>query len=1254
MTSQVRSKLGKAIRTASFAALAAIPAATTSAATLSLAPLPLFLGGVIEPNVVFLLDDSGSMTWSYMPDAISGDYDDVRGLAYRRNRLAYNPRVNYLAPLDYQGNPLPSPPFTAAWDDGFREYRSTAAGGSVAYACTNKTVNLATDYRPSWYYAESSAQFNCDNSNTTTSGLPEYWGATLDAFADPTRPAGQPAFYYIHYLDHAAGPQPVPLNCTVGDDTDNDCYLKVVVGNTGPGGVNEQQNFANWYSYYRKRTKTVKTGVSRAFAQLGNSERVGFGRINALTSVSIDGTTTQTITQGVRTWSDGTNANRRNWFNLLYDAPASGNTPARRALDDVGQYYRRTGTGSPWVDNPSVGGTNLACRQSYTILTSDGYWNDAQANTTAARANNDGTAGPTNTETSTGQSFTFQNVSPFYDNQTNTLADVAMYYWKNDLRTDVANKVPTNSDDPAFWQHMVTYTVGLGLGSGAGHIDPAAAFAAINTGATINWPVPAANSENNIDDMLHAAVNSRGGFFSAQDPQTFADAMVDILRSITDRTGSAASVVLNSGALQGNSRVYQARFQTSNWSGQLLAYALNSNGSVGALQWDASTLIPAADSRLIATFNGTSGTPFRWSSPGALTTAQKNAIDSPSAALTSSPVLDYLRGIRTGEKSYGGAYRTRSSLLGDIINSAPAFVGAPNAPYYFDSWGTEPPPSGSPSPENSHPYSAFKSTYAGRTPMIYVGANDGMLHAFNADTGVEKFAYVPAKVINTLADLKNPNYSHRYYVDGSPTTADVFFNGAWRTVLVGGLNGGGQGLYALDITNPSSITTESDVAAKVLWEFTDINTAASGAPNGDSDLGYTFSRPSIVRLNNGVWAAVFGNGYNNTDADGTASSTGNAVLYLVNVETGQLIMKLDTGVGMSADPLAVNRPNGLSTVAPIDRDGDYKVDFIYGGDLFGNLWKFDVSSSTTSNWSVAYSGSATSSSTYARRYSGQPIFTARYNPSSAATTQPITARPQVIRHPAGADGFLVLFGTGKYLEVGDNASTGQTTQTFYAVWDRPNYPVSSASNRFTRNHLLQQQILKEVTASGGYAYRISSDSFLTWHLTSGTPATSGTPRQYLGWYMDLFNTNMGASTNNYGERSVSDPLIRAGKIIFTTLLPTDDPCDFGGSGWLMELDSATGARLPYSPFDVNNDGVFDLNDYLNAGDITGDSVADSPVPASGRKSTVGIIPMPAVISDEGGKKEHKYESGSTGQIETILENPGPGDFGRQSWRQLFR
>jgi type IV pilus assembly protein PilY1 len=1268
LSAQARSRIATV---AVLAALTVAAGAPARADILSLATVPLFLGAAIEPNIMFTLDDSGSMYWSYMPDEISADNNDKRGLAYRRNRLAYNPYLTYQVPLDATGTAFPNASFSAAWDDGYRAFQGLST-------CT---LDLGGAYRPTWYYGD-----HCNGVDDYTN---EYH----------TEAAGE-AYYYIHYQDHPVQPQGVPTNCTAGSTTDNDCYIKVLIRTTQVNGRSvdqERQNFANWYSYYRKRTYMAKAGVGRAFAQLatqsGSAVRVGFGRINR-GNVTRDGFTNNTVDRGVRLFEDRpadlfgnpATTDRTDFFDLLYEAPASGSTPLRRAADEVGQYFQVGGDQGPWNDTPGPsardGNDELACRQSYHIVMSDGYWNSTGASA-GPRANNDGT-----TANNTSQ-YNYSPVSPFTDIYGDpgattvaggTLADIAMYYWKRDLRP-AADKVPVNADDPAFWQHLVTFTVGLGLGGAATcvtsgttytHIDPTAAFNAIGAvpPVTITWPRPAADSECNIDDMLHAAVNSRGGFFSAQDPATFANAMTSILQTITDRTGSAASVVLNSGALQSNSRVYQARFQTSNWGGQLLSYALNSDGSVGALQWDAATRVPAASARLIATYDGNDGIPFRWSD---LTTVQKQAIDAASEAggATSSPLLDYLRGVRTNERPTG-SYRARSSLLGDIVNSAPAFVGAPNAPYYFSSWGTEPPPSGAAAPENGHPYTEFQDDQQDRTPMIYVGANDGMLHAFNANTGDEVFAYVPSKVLPRMGGaggLWDPAYMHRYYVDGSPTTGDTFFGGAWHTVLVGGLNGGGQSIYALDITDPT-VSTESAAAGKVLWEFSDANTAASGAANGDNDLGYTYSRPSIVRMNNGRWAAVFGNGYNNTarddldlDGDGVracgadgvpsgdddagdgpcnVSSTGRAVLYVVDIETGRLIKKIDTLTGPSADPLGEARPNGLATVAPVDRDGDFKVDFIYAGDLYGNLWKFDVGGASTTAWGVAYSG--------------QPLFQARATPSNPLTAQPITTRPQVVRHPGGGEGFVVLFGTGKYLENVDNRSDDQTTQTFYGIWDRPSVP-PTASSRPTRNHLLQQEIIKEVTPAGGFTYRVTTQNPMRWYYKASTgpnlPATSGADREYVGWYMDLYNTNEGASTENLGERQVADSILRGGKIIFTTLVPTDDRCDFGGEGWLMELDAATGARLPYSPFDVNNDGIFDLNDYINVGDITGDGTEDV-VPPSGRKSTVGIIPMPAVISREGGRKEHKYESGSTGQIEMILENPGPGDFGRQSWRQLFR
>ena len=281
-----------------------------------------------------------------------------------------------------------------------------------------------------------------------------------------------------------------------------------------------------------------------------------------------------------------------------------------------------------------------------------------------------------------------------------------------------------------------------------------------------------------------------------------------------------------------------------------------------------------------------------------------------------------------------------------------------------------------------------------------------------------------------LNKLTSPNYIHQYYVDGPPTAGDVFFNGAWHTVLVGGLRGGGPAIYALDITNPSGFT-ESSAASIVLWEFSNVNTSASSTDttSWDANLGYTFSQPAIVRMANGEWAAVFGNGYHSADL--TPAGDGKAYLYIVDIETGRLIQKFG--------PLSNLTSNGLSTPAPVDVNGDNIVDFIYAGDLQGNLWKFDVTSTSPNSWNVAFSSS--------------PLYTAL---DASSNRQPITTRPQVGANPTGT-GFLIYFGTGKYFESSDSNITGATTQTFYAVWDKND----GTTHGFARSDLQQQTVLAD-------------------------------------------------------------------------------------------------------------------------------------------------------------------------------------------------
>jgi type IV pilus assembly protein PilY1 len=744
-----------------------------------------------------------------------------------------------------------------------------------------------------------------------------------------------------------------------GDTADDTSYEKRLATDS------ERQNVANWYAYYRNRLYTAKAGTSLAFSGLPSNYRLGYGSINA----------TGTKVQGVKAFSTA----KTEFYPWLLGKDADGGTPLRRALDHIGQYYSQA---EPWLVNPSdTSSQELACRLSFSILMTDGYWSEGtsyQATTDAARADNDSINGPTITGTNN-SSYTYSATDTFRDGYSNTLADVAMYYWKRDLRVGLSNSVPVSDTDPAFWQHMVTLGIGLGV---EGTKNISATFDALATGGAISWLDPTDGDNYKIDDLLHAAINSRGYFFSAKSPQEFLTGLKQSLTNIQARLATGNSLAIDSATLAEGSILYKAIFKSVIWSGEVAAYALDANGNqAGTPNWLASTKLPAFGSRNIYTRVDDTATAFTWAN---LNTTQKTAIGSET-------ILNYLRGDQSQEVAKNGSLRTRNSPLGDIVNSSPVYVGSPD-PYLVRnrSW-----------PEaNTH--DDFAAAQASRAGMVYVGANDGMLHGFNAATGVETFAYLPSSLVNaTLASLANPEYEHRYFMDGELTAADAYVGGAWKTLLVGSLGRGGKTLFGIDVTQPASIST-----TKMLWEVS------------PSSMGQNLGKPLIGRLPGGTWAAIVGNGYN--------SSNHQATLLVVNLANGS-VTSIGTGVGSALDP------NGLAGAYLWDANGDGNFETAYAGDLKGNVWRFDLVGNTATKLFQALDASS------------QP--------------QPITSSVRVSKDPETLKTW-VFFGTGKYLGSAD--PDDRQIQTWYGLID--DQSTISGRSALVQRPILADTVVGSITA----------------------------------------------------------------------------------------------------------------------------------------------------------------------------------------------
>ena len=726
-------------------------------------------------------------------------------------------------------------------------------------------------------------------------------------------------------------------------------------------------------------------------------------------------------------------------------------------------------------------------------------------------------------------------------------------------------------------------------------------------GSICNWSVPStAGGQNNIDDLWHAAVNGRGQYFSATDPATLKSGLAGALAGIHAIVGAASAAAVSSPNItQTSNSIFSSSYTTDYWDGNVAMQTIDpitgavsstinwcSDGSVaigcptftgqtnpnlGMLdvmaQTDCATNTLESDpptcttpdisvSRTIYTFDSantynTNLKPFLY---GNLTATEKGYFNSQCSAslsqciatiLTTTQIatadtglylVDYLRGSQWFESPVA-IYRARQHIEGDSVNAEPAYVAAPTFSFIDTtvySTGVA----------LSQSYAQFLAAKTARQATLYVAANDGMLHAFNAGTGVEMWAYVPKIVMPGLHALADVNYptQHQYFVDGTPTTMDIYVDTAannltvgWHTILVGGLGLGGRGFYALDVTNPAS--------PKALWEICADSTVCAIS---DSDMGYSSGNPVITkRSSDGKWVVLVTSGYNNGtyQSDGVTANaipgSGNGVLYELNAVTGAKLHKTFTGSGSAA------APSGLAKISPwLDSpQTNMTTRFIYGGDLNGNVWRFDLGPACTPTPCVLdYAPTVTQIATLK---------------DGSGVAQPVTTRPQLGDPLGNVSNSLavpvtgnpaVFVATGQYLGVAD--LTNYQVQSMYALKDNLAAAINYGNPR-TYVGVPAAPFVQQYIYSPTSTTRTTSQNAVNWTTNSGW---------YANFQVVVNPTNVAVTPSpSPGERVNIDPQLVNGTLIVVTNVPNTNACTSGGSSWLYSFNFLTGTNVSTSP-----------------------------------------------------------------------------------------
>lgn len=1013
----------------------------------------------VKPNIMFILDDSGSMGYSYMPDDVGipdwtgKDFENYGAYSSQCNGLAFNPALPYKPPVRADGTSYPDVAFTGAPDDGFNPSAGTTSLNGRHYYAYKNDKNLPA---LSWTY--------------TTSGVVDK----------------STAFY---------------ADCALSTTVASDQFVKVTLDSTTSAEI--QQKYANWYAYYRTRRLLMRTATGEAFRNIGDGFRVGF-------TVISDSSVTSSSFLDIKDFNP---TQRSSFYDLLYTAQTKeGYTPLRGALSKVGRYFAHK------VPDQISDPIKYSCQRNYALLSTDGYWNKGRNDAVGYETS---TYGPFSLDgrTPVGQQDGLA-ARPMKDStgaagggDSNSLADVAQYFWATDLRADFPNNVPVTKRDTATHQHLNTFTVGLGVRGTLSYdrnylTQTTGDYADIVAGRNSKeWPVPAGTLVDNqtnathIDDLWHAAVNGRGQYFSATDPQTLSDAIGTTLNEISKDAGSSAAASASSlTPVTGDNWVFLPSYSNSpTWYGDLRAFQFTTDAVTAGLIapdtsdskviWSAKTRLDSrnltarprrilfgngADKLLDFTYANLAALQYNsdfddlcagtrpLSQCSRLTTAAR-------AKATGENLVNFLRGDTQFQMGAAApdnqVFRNRYSRLGDIVNAAPVYVAKP--PFKYGDAG----------------YSQFITDHAKRTKMVYAAANDGMLHAFQVGEnetdpagGDELWAFVPRGVLPHVRRLADVGYdaAHINLLDATPTIGDVYANGQWRTILVGGMGAGGRYYYALDITDPAS--------PALLWEFSDTN------------LGLTFGNPVITKDAKGTWLVAFTSGINNV-------GDGRGRLYLLDALTGKLRTgagEIITTAGDASTPSNLGRLN-----AWVPSDADNTALRFYAGDMLGNLWRFDHDDRVApSGIEATLLGQALGPNLVPQPITGKPVLTELVNDN-----MPIT---------------VVSFGTGRLLNNADLTSTG--LQTIYSIRDTLDStglgPLRDPNAKLVRQKLNSNR-------------RLDDAQSVNWNAQNG-------------WYVDLDQSS--------GERVSLDGIpLASGLIAFASTVPNGDPCGNGGSSFLYQF-----------------------------------------------------------------------------------------------------